>query len=143
MATKTKDKALGRRGQSLVELALLLPMLVMILLGALDLGRAYYSYAAVANATRTGAAYAINATGLTSYTVAERIDIVKDLIQREAASQVAIARTDITVTPDTSMTSGTSAEIQVKYKFHLLNPLAQAYWGSDVEFTYSTTIRYA
>ncbi|MHB1413914.1 MAG: TadE/TadG family type IV pilus assembly protein [Chloroflexota bacterium] len=143
MATSTRNNARRCRGQSLVELALLLPMLVMILLGALDLGRAFYSYAAVANATRTGAAYAINATGLTSYTVAERVDIVKDLIQREAASQVAIARTDITVTPNNSMTSGTSAVIEVKYTFRLLNPLAQAYWGNDVEITYSTTIRYA
>lgn len=37
-------------GQGLVELALVLPLLLVILLGALDLGRVFYAYAAISNA---------------------------------------------------------------------------------------------
>lgn len=39
-----------QRGQGLVELAVVLPFLLIILLGALDLGRAFFAYAAISNA---------------------------------------------------------------------------------------------
>lgn len=46
------------RGQSLAELALLLPALLLILMGCLDLGRAFAVWVALANGTREGARYA-------------------------------------------------------------------------------------
>lgn len=45
-------------GQSLVELALLLPVLLLILAAALDLGRAFQAHIVVINAAREGARYA-------------------------------------------------------------------------------------
>jgi Flp pilus assembly protein TadG len=47
----------GDAGQSLVEVALALPLLLLILLGVADLGRAFYYTTAVASAARQGAAY--------------------------------------------------------------------------------------
>ena len=44
-------------GQSLVELALALPLLLLILLGLADFGRAFYYTTIIANAARAGAAY--------------------------------------------------------------------------------------
>ncbi len=41
------------RGQSLVEFALILPILLIVLLGILDFGRAVAAYNSVANAART------------------------------------------------------------------------------------------
>jgi Flp pilus assembly protein TadG len=56
--------ALGRQrrfrpdsGQSLLEVALLLPMLIALLLGVIELGRYAYISILVANAARAGAAY--------------------------------------------------------------------------------------
>jgi Flp pilus assembly protein TadG len=46
------------RGQSLVELALAFPLLLLILLGLADFGRAFFYTSAIANAAREGAAYA-------------------------------------------------------------------------------------
>ena len=43
------------RGQSLVEFALILPVLAIIFLGAVDLTRAFYYYIVLENATREGA----------------------------------------------------------------------------------------
>jgi Flp pilus assembly protein TadG len=48
-----------RAGQSLVEFALLLPILLVILLGIFDFGRAIYAYNAVSNAAREGGRTAI------------------------------------------------------------------------------------
>jgi Flp pilus assembly protein TadG len=39
-----------RRGQGLLELAMVLPFLLLILLGAIDLGRVFFAYAAISNA---------------------------------------------------------------------------------------------
>ena len=43
------------RGQSLVELAMLLPLLMMIVLGAVDFGRVFFAYTTIVNAAREGA----------------------------------------------------------------------------------------
>ena len=47
----------ARRGQSLVELALLMPLLALILIGAIDLGRAFYQYTQLTNSVQAGALY--------------------------------------------------------------------------------------
>lgn len=45
----------NRRGQTLVEFALVLPILVLILFGIFDFGRAVYAYNTIGNAARQGA----------------------------------------------------------------------------------------
>jgi Flp pilus assembly protein TadG len=45
----------SERGQALVEAALLLPILMVLAMGAVDFGRAYYAYTTLANAAREGA----------------------------------------------------------------------------------------
>jgi len=49
--------AKSERGTSLVELALLLPVLGLLLLGVIDFGRAYYLSIEVQNAAEAGALY--------------------------------------------------------------------------------------
>lgn len=44
-------------GQSLVEFAFMLPVLILVLVAAVDLGRAYYTYVAITNAAREGARF--------------------------------------------------------------------------------------
>lgn len=45
-------RSVRRGGQATVELALILPVFLLIVMGVLDLGRAFYTYEAVANAAR-------------------------------------------------------------------------------------------
>ncbi|MDA8218683.1 MAG: pilus assembly protein [Dehalococcoidales bacterium] len=136
-----------QRGQSVVELALLLPILVMLLLGALDLGRAFHYYTAVANATRAGGAYAIEARKLDVDTDAERIAIVEQAVANEIEAQ-GITVTSVSVNPPDVIVEGDNATVTVTYDFYFLNPLAGpigefAGWGDHITFTYSATIRYA
>ncbi len=49
----------SRRGQALVEFALILPVLLIVLLGIIDGGRLIYEYNAVSNAAREGGRTAI------------------------------------------------------------------------------------
>lgn len=48
----------GERGQGLVELAVLLPILLVVVMGAVDLGRAYFAYLTIANAAHEGVFFA-------------------------------------------------------------------------------------
>jgi len=48
----------SRRGQSLVEFALVLPLLLVLLLMAVDFGRVYFGWVTLTNASRVGANYA-------------------------------------------------------------------------------------
>ncbi len=47
------------RGQALVEIALVLPLFLLFLLGVVDFGRGIYTYAVISNGAREGARYAI------------------------------------------------------------------------------------
>jgi Flp pilus assembly protein TadG len=47
-----------RQGQALVEMALILPIMLLILLATIDFGRAYYAGVAMTGAAREGARYA-------------------------------------------------------------------------------------
>ena len=52
-----------RRGQSLVELALTLPVLGILLIGTIDFARVYYAAMAIDQAARAGAAYGAQTVG--------------------------------------------------------------------------------
>ncbi len=62
----------GERGQATVELALLLPLLLLILLGCLDLGRAFSVWVTVANGAREGARFACAHPQATDETIGQR-----------------------------------------------------------------------
>ena len=59
LVTRRRTDAPGdaRRGQSIVELALALPVLMLLLLGTIDLGMMFHDYIAMRNAAREGAGY--------------------------------------------------------------------------------------
>ena len=57
----------SQTGASLVELAVVMPFLVLLLLGAIDFGRAYYLSIEVANAARAGAQYGAVNGNLTNF----------------------------------------------------------------------------
>jgi Flp pilus assembly protein TadG len=62
-----------RRGQAMVEFALVLPILVLIIFGLVDLGRAVYVNNSLAEAARDGARY--GSVQARSYDAARRADV--------------------------------------------------------------------
>ncbi len=65
-------------GQSIIEFALVMPFLVLILLGIIDLSRAYQTYVVVTNASREGARWGAthptDNTGIQTRATAEAAD---------------------------------------------------------------------
>lgn len=72
----------SERGASLVEMAFLLPLLVFLLVGAIDFGRAYYLKIEIMNAARAGVQYACQSTktaadttGIENAATADAVDV--------------------------------------------------------------------
>jgi Flp pilus assembly protein TadG len=76
---EAKQLCLQQQGSSLVELALVTPVLLMLLLGAVDVGRAYYLSMEVVGAAHAGAAYGVvkpsDSTGIQAAAAADASDV--------------------------------------------------------------------
>ncbi len=82
------------QGQSLAEIALVLPVLLLVLLGAIDLGRLYYANETITNASREGARLGIAKPAQTS----EQITAIKTRVIAEAAgSRITLQPADISI----------------------------------------------
>jgi Flp pilus assembly protein TadG len=49
----------GKRGQSILEFAITIPLLLLLLVGIFDFGRATFYYSSITNSAREGARYGI------------------------------------------------------------------------------------
>ena len=78
-------------GQALVELASMLPLLALILMGCLDLGRAFHVHMAASNAAHVGLMYAQQVTDPTTSSHITVADVI--------AKTVAAAQGSIPITP--------------------------------------------
>ncbi|MHB1005826.1 MAG: TadE/TadG family type IV pilus assembly protein [Chloroflexota bacterium] len=139
-----REAGSGARGQSLLELAILIPLLILLLLGAIDAGRVFYFYTGVANATRAGGTYAINARNLRLMDDATRLGYIRQSVVDEIANQVpAVTVDDVTVSvPGGVIAQGGEASVSVTYSFELLIPFDRL-WGQWLTFTYASTVRFA
>ena len=138
----------GSAGQALVELALVTPIMLILLLAAIDLGRIYYAQITVANAARSGAyeySTSVAATGRTPTYVAgtgcptpPTANSVMCAVLHEAnGSAVNIAPADVsmTCTPACSPTYGNKVGVTVVGHFQVLTPLMWVFTGgSNVDF---------
>ncbi len=107
------------RGQSLVELAFMFPFLLLILSGALDLGRVYYAYITITNAAREGARYGasnpvdgsgnLNSSGIASKAVNEA-----------AGSGFQISAGDVSVSAPNPPSPGDTLAVTVTKQFQLI-----------------------
>ncbi|MFQ5593337.1 MAG: TadE family protein [Anaerolineae bacterium] len=99
----------AQEGQSLIELALLLPVLVLIMAGMLDLGRAFQAYTVVVNAAREGARYgAYNPTD--SYGILDRV-------QQEANESGVDLSQSTVIIEMTNVSPGVPIKVTVIYQF--------------------------
>lgn len=107
-----------RRGQELVEYALILPIFLLVTLTILDLGRATYYASALHNAAREGARYGvINPDDFAAI----------EAIVRDRA--IGLDQTDLTVTairPDDE-----TIRVTVTYQFAIVTPIVGALVGSN------------
>jgi Flp pilus assembly protein TadG len=117
----------GESGQSMVELAVALPLLLLVVFGIIDFGWLFYNKMGVENASREGARYAIvnSASGTLNADVTA--------LAREYCMGTA-ADTAVTVS-----ISGVNATVTVNKNVKVLTPLAGIFVGGQVMPMTSTT----
>ena len=117
----------GGKGQSLIEFALILPILMFIVFGIVDFGLGIRSYISLTNATREGARFAAvgnpagtypsNCNGSTSTTVIGRACVAMEGLDLSKVSSVTVSYPD-------GQASGNSVVVQANYTYHFVSPLA-------------------
>jgi Flp pilus assembly protein TadG len=102
----------GDRGQSMVEFAVVLPIIVMLFLAIWQLGVGFHNYLAITDAARVGArAAAVNRASSTGPCQA-----AKNAIQATVSTaQWSVISSRITCTPATPGATGTSYTVSIAY----------------------------
>jgi Flp pilus assembly protein TadG len=116
------------RGQALTEFALVLPVLLLVLLGLLDFGRAVYAFNAVSNSAREGARVAIVDQSQVGGVYAAA---------REAAAQATALGLDPANTSQVTVSFpdplgaclGCTARVKVTYQFNAITPIVGSIIG--------------
>ncbi|MHB1005495.1 MAG: TadE/TadG family type IV pilus assembly protein [Chloroflexota bacterium] len=138
---KRKLRALRQRGQTVVELALLLPILSLLMMGALDLGRAYYYYAGVTNAARVGAQYAMLMDPAVAGSSVGQAEI-KQAVVAEASPYVTIGADRVTLTTPEGWVTGKDIKVTAVFDYRFITPGASRLWGEPLVITCQSTARF-
>lgn len=120
-ATRRRPDALSR-GQATVELALLLPVILLLLFGIAEFGRAFNAYITLENAVREGARLGI--TGATDSDILARVKNVAVTLD-ESRLRVEI------IPPEGSRRRGDSLIVRASYDFPLLVPIIRQLLSSQ------------
>jgi Flp pilus assembly protein TadG len=134
------------RGQALVEFALIFPVMVVVLFGVFDFGRAIYAYNTISNAARQGVRVAIvnqnaagtgcaggNGSGPQDPTKMSAVDcaISAGIALGTTTSNVTITYMNATDTATCSpLAQGCLAVVTVTYKFVPITPVIGSIIGS-------------
>jgi len=105
------DRRKWTRGQSLVEFSLCLPVLMLLLLGIFDLGRAFNAHIVITNSAREGAYYG-------SLYPHDTSGISAQVINEAQGSGIPITADDIAISATGA--NGTPISVTVTYDFAFL-----------------------
>jgi len=112
------DRQNHARGQGLVEFAVVIGVLILIMLGVFDLGRAFHSYIVITNAAREGANYG-------AMHPADEIGIIARVISEAQDSGITLDASNVEIDTEINPVSGNPIPgapmcVTVHYDFYLL-----------------------
>jgi Flp pilus assembly protein TadG len=131
------DRRHGRRGQGLVEFALIVPVFLFFLLLAVDFGRLLFTYIQLSNTAREAAAYAaFNPT--TDDTTLTTVALREANVQAQRGQGAITATSQCTDTAGAALAcsaaqggtgAGNRIEVYVDETFTFFTPLINDFWG--------------
>ena len=119
------------RGQELVEFALTAALLILLVMGIVDLGRATYAYSLLHNSAREGARY-----GVINY---NDTDGIKTTVVNRALG-LGLTPADVTVQlldVYANVPNEDTIRVGTTYQFNIITPVIGAFFGSN-QVTLST-----
>ncbi len=121
------------KGQSLVETAIILPVVLLLVMAIIDFGLLFNNYILISNASREGARKA--ALGGTDIEVRQTV--------LNMTTTLKVTNMDIRVTePDGSRDHGKTIIVSINYKSELITPLIDKFFpGGVAELKSASTMR--
>ena len=134
-----------KRGQAVLETALITVVMLLLFAGAVDVGRMFYHYIAVTNAAREGARTASRLPcdpALAASRNAVRNAIVASAIAEAGATGTPILAANVTITPDPVATGCAAAgtPIRVTVAFDYTNIFSNLLGSAGVRLTNQATM---
>ena len=123
-------RAHQERGAALLEMALTLPLLLLVCVGILEFGRAYQTWQVMTNAAREGARIAV-LPGITNTDVTNRVQtyLTNGQLPNAASATVNIDRTQTIAIGATGTASATQITVNYPFDFIVLDPIARLATG--------------
>ena len=132
---KTTVKKNSKRGQSLVEFALIVPILVLLVMGIVEFGRIFMAQQAITNASREGARTGVLPTSSTS-----DVESTVNTYMTNAGLTGTSSMTCTNVGPTTP--SGSATSVTVSYSLEILTGTIVPGLGSSVNISHTTVMRH-
>jgi Flp pilus assembly protein TadG len=130
----------GRRGQSLTEFALTLPVVLLIVLFGLDFGRVFLGWVTLTNAAREAANFA--AMNPTAWGTSPSVTLQAEYARLVSAETAGANCTMPNPVPDPTFPNGKSlgspASVQITCTFHLITPVIGNILGNLVSVSASS-----
>jgi Flp pilus assembly protein TadG len=125
MAIRSMNRLRSERGNSLVEAAMTIPILLLISVGIFEFGRAYQYWQVLTNAAREGARVSVTPSG----SVGDAQSIA--LTYMDAGGVKGCTAACISVNQAVPLVTGTASTVEIDYPFQfiLLGPIAKLVTG--------------
>ena len=127
-----KRRRRGERGAALIEMAMTLPLLLLICAGIFEFGRAYQTWEVLTNAAREGARVAVLPTGGAGAVDAR----VREYLSMGGLASDSSVQVDVNPTSVTMGAAGSTSASQVvvsyPFSFFVLKPIADLVGGNSL-----------
>lgn len=121
-----------QKGQAIVELAIILPLILFLIIGMIDFGRVMNAYLVANNASREGARQA--AVGKSDTEIVTMI--------HQTAASLDSSNVQITILPQASERSrGTEVKVSIQYQVEIITPLVSQIISNPYNIETSTSMR--
>jgi hypothetical protein len=130
-------------GQALVETAIMLPILLILLLGAIDFGRAFFGWVNLQQAVRVGANFAATHPNMTPDERDRYVELIEsDLAGLNCDLEAPVPNptyTDRDLNPVANPTLGDYATLTLNCDFSPIIPLSDVFFGDPIAMAATST----
>jgi Flp pilus assembly protein TadG len=122
MKTDTRNR---ERGQAMVETAIAIPLLLMLMVGIFEVGRAYETWQVLTNAAREGARMAVTPSGTApNATALVRQYMADGQLTKSATAPVIVNRT-ASINVNGTPVSASAVTVDYPFEFIMLQPVVR------------------
>jgi Flp pilus assembly protein TadG len=115
----------SERGNALVETAITMPILLLLMVGIFEVGRAYETWQVLANAAREGARVSVTPSNDTNTTIALVRKYMADGQLKNSASATVVINKNASFVVNGQTVGASLVTVDYPFQFIMLNPVAR------------------